>query len=180
MDTLTPLRRASLTVVCAPHAAREQANLMAASLAVRGPLTVLDCGNRLQPYRIAQWLRQRTPDVAAAAGRITVRRAFTCYQALALLENTPALSQPCLILDLLASFYDDQVPLPEARRLLNQCLRQVTRLHHHAPVLVTLAPPAITGRDCLAETLCAHADYVLLHEAPAPDVFQPSLFPDFY
>ena len=48
--------------------------------------------------------------------RIFIRRAFTCFQMQALLDNTPSLPQPHIILDLLATFYDEQVPEREINR----------------------------------------------------------------
>ena len=123
MDILPSLNTGSFVVVCAPSAASGQVSALAASLALRGSVTVLDGGNRFRPYEVARLLRQSTPEVHRYAGRIFIRRAFTCDQVLALLENTPALPQPYLILDLLGTFYDEHVPLRESTRLLDTCLR---------------------------------------------------------
>ena len=176
MDILTTLHTGAFTVVCAPHAAREQVAVLAAELALRGPLTVLDGGNRFQPYRVAQLLRQHTAQVDIAAKRLFIRRAFTCYQMLALLEDTPALRQPYIILDLLVTFYDDHVDEREARRLLEACLRQVERLRQFAPVVATLAPPMLEERAFLIEQVCARAEHVLMPENPIPTFHQPALF----
>lgn len=176
MDIITALHTGSLLVICAPHAAREQAATLAAGLALRGALTVLDGGNRFRPYLVAQLLRQSTVQVDATARRLFVRRAFTCYQVLALLEDTPALRQPYLVLDLLATFYDDHVHEREARRLLESCLWQVDRLRQFAPVVVTLAPPLVPERAFLIEMVCARAERVLFQELPAPRASQPALF----
>ena len=64
--------------------------MITAQLALRGEVTVLDGGNRFQAYPVAHLIRRQTPDVRAAAERLFIRRAFTCYQMLALLENTPS------------------------------------------------------------------------------------------
>lgn len=178
MELLPALRPGGLTVVCAPHAASEPVSRLVAELALQGSVTVLDGGNRFQPYRVAHLLRQKTPDVIQAAQRIFIRRAFTCYQMLALLENTPALHQPYILLDLLATFYDDHVPAHEARRLLDGCLRQVERLGRFAPVVVTLAPPLTAERAFLVEQVCARADRLLMPEVPAPAETQLPLFTD--
>lgn len=178
MELLPALRPGALTVVCAPHAAREPVSRLTAELALQGSVTVLDGGNRFQPYRVAQFLRQKTPDVNQVSKRIFIRRAFTCYQMLALLENTPSLRQPYIILDLLATFYDDHVPTHEARRLLDGCLCQVERLGQFAPVVVTLAPPPASGHAFLAEMVCARADRLLMPEVPAPAETQLPLFTD--
>ena len=176
MDILPTLRTGALIVVCAPQAAREPVALLSAELALRGPLTVLDGGNRFQPYRVAQLLRQQTAQVDSAAKRLFIRRAFTCYQMLALLEDTPALKQPYIILDLLATFYDDHVNEREARRLLDSCLLQVERLRQFAPVVVTLAPPPIGERAFLLELVCARAERVVMPEMPLATPCQLVLF----
>ena len=176
MNILPVLHTGALLVVCAPHAAREPVSALAAELALRGSLTVLDGGNRFQPYRVARLLRQQTVEVDRAAKRLFIRRAFTCYQVLAMLEGTPALRQPYLVLDLLASFYDEQLQAREAARLLEACLRQLERLCQLAPVVVTLAPPLVPERAFLLEQVCARAGRVLLPDAPAPQASQPALF----
>ena len=106
---------------------------------------------------------------------IFLRRAFTCYQMLALLEGTPALHQPYLILDLLATFHDENVPVEEVSRLLDRCLTQVDRLRLEAPVIVTLAP-AHEQRQFLFERVCARGDQLIQIEIPYPLAAQPTLF----
>lgn len=179
MDLLPTLRTGAILVVCAPSAARQPLARLTAELALRGPLTVLDGGNRFQPYQVAHLLRQQTVAVERAAKQIFVRRAFTCYQMLALLEGTPSLRQPYLVLDLLATFYDDHTSTREASRLLELCLRQVQRLCLLAPVLVSLAPPLVPERAFLVERVCASAGRVLTPEPGAPAETQLALFPTF-
>jgi hypothetical protein len=151
--------------------------MLTAELALRGQVTVLDGGNRFQAYRVAQLLRQKTTQVNSTAKNIFVRRAFTCYQMLALLEGTPSLRQPFIIMDLLATFYDEHVSTNEARRLLSLCLREIDRLRQFAPVLVALAPPLLPERSFLIDLVCARADQVLAHETPVAFPSQLSLFP---
>ena len=61
-----------------------------ARLGEHGAVRVLDGGNRFNAYIVARAARGR-PDVL---NRITVSRAFTCYQVLSLLESTPAVQAP--------------------------------------------------------------------------------------
>lgn len=178
MELLPVLQIGHLIVLCAPHAAREESAQLAAELALRGAVTVLDGGNRFLPYRVAHLLRRKTVNVTAASNRLFVRRAFTCYEMTSLLADTPALHQPCLILDMLNTFYDDHVPVHEADRLLKSCLRQIHRLRLSAPVVVTLAPPLVEDRAFLIEQVCDTADELFTPEAdmlPLPS--QPTLFP---
>jgi hypothetical protein len=122
-------------------------------------------------------LREKTIDINRAAKRIFIRRAFTCYQMVALLEDTPALKQPYILLDLLATFYDDHVSSQETRRLLETCLQQVARLHQFAPMVITLAPPLVSEREFLLEMVCERSERVLIQEAPVSIEAQLTLFP---
>jgi hypothetical protein len=177
MDILPALHPNTLLVVCGPAAARDEAAMLAVQLALQGEVTILDGGNRIQAYRMAHLLRRQTTDVDKAASRIFIRRAFTCYQMTALLENLPIIRQPVLVLDLLASFYDEQVSSREASRLLDACLRQVERIQQLAPVVISLAPPLDPERGFLVERVCQRADRLYLPEPVTPQPYQPALFP---
>jgi len=156
----------ALTALCAPHAARDEIAPLIARLALQGPIQVLDCGNRFAGYRIMQHLRLLLPDPTPAIRRIFVRRAFTCYQVSTMLDETPARPQPCLLLDMLSTFYDENVTLPEASRLLECCLRQVERLSREGSLLVTLAPPPSPERLCLMERVFSAAHTCYSAETP--------------
>jgi hypothetical protein len=170
------LKPRTLTVLCAPHAGRDEAALLAAELALSGPVTVLDGGNRFAAFRLMQHLRLHLPDPAPAARRVFVRRAFTCYQMQALLDAAPSRPQPHILLDLLATFYDENVPLPEARHLLESCLRQVERLSQAGSLLVTLSPPPSPGRAFFVEEVCALAGNLYTTEPSILPTLQPALF----
>ena len=160
MNILPSLRTGTLTVALAPHSAREIMSALIAELALHGPVTVLDAGNRFMAYRIAKLIRNKSLDVEQISKRIILRRAFTCYQVVSLLEGTHAFSHPHIILDLLQTFHDDQVSVPESRRLLNTCLKEIDRLRFVAPIVVSLAPAPASGKPFLVDDLCAQADEV--------------------
>jgi hypothetical protein len=121
----------------------------------------------------------RPRSLKEALARITLARAFTCYQMLTLLSETPAIPhQPTLALDLLATFYDESVPAAEALRLLERCLVDLRRLSAQAPVVVSARPPRPgrgftygftpeSARPELMEALKAAADEMAAWEAPA-------------
>ena len=142
MDTLTFPLPNQVFLIVAPHAARSHMLDLAARLALHGGVRILDAGNQCNVYPIAQRLRRSTPDVNTALARIQVRRAFTCYQVAALLVETPPAPTATLVLDFLATFYDEDVRLPEATQLLRGCLSHLRRLAEQAPVLVAARPPA--------------------------------------
>ena len=175
MDIPPLLKPRQLIVICTPSAAREQVAALTAELALCGSVTVLDGGNRFPAYQTMRMLRRRTPNILPTARRIFLRRAFTCHQMLALLESTPALHQPYIILDLLATFHDENVPNEEVSRLLDRCLSQLDRLRLEAPVLVSLAHPH-PERRFLFERVCGRGDQLLQIEIPFPGATQPALF----
>lgn len=166
----------TLTVLCSSAPAGEQVIELMAALALHGPLTVLDGGNCFPAYRLLRAVRGRTVDLAAVTKNIFIRRAFTCHQMTALLEGTPSLAQPYILLNLLATYYDEQVPEREIRRLLDSCLSQVERLAQNAPVLITLTPPLTKERAFLVEHVGAHAGQLYLPEVVSPTFLQPALF----
>ncbi|GER79098.1 conserved hypothetical protein [Candidatus Denitrolinea symbiosum] len=176
MDILPVLKTGKLIVLYSPHAACEESMHLIAELGLRGPVTILDGGNRYRPYQIAMLIRRKTVQVNAVANRLFSRRAFTCYEMNTLLASTPAMKHPYVILDLLQTFYDDHVPAQEVRRLLASCLEQIERLLLSAPVVVTLAPPLVAERAFLLDLVCQKADEVLVKEEPTPQVIQPVLF----
>jgi hypothetical protein len=171
------LKPEQLIVICTPSAGREQVAALTAELAICGAVTVLDGGNRFPAYQVMRMLRRRTPNILPTAGRIFLRRAFTCHQMLALLESTHSLHQPYIVLDLLATFHDVKVPDEEVSRLLDRCLVQLERLSLEAPVLVSLAPPPTNAeRRFLFERVCARGDRLIDIQIPYPVVTQPALF----
>jgi hypothetical protein len=127
-----------------------------AHLGERCALRVLDGGNRFNAYTVARAARGLSPfsggrqeapsrDIRGILNRITVSRAFTCYQVLSLLESTPSTQAPFVVLDLLNTFYDESVQIGERKRLLRSCLAHLERL------VGPSAPRAPTGCCASAE-----------------------------
>jgi hypothetical protein len=176
MDILPLPQPRSLTVFCGSGKTIEPVAQVIAELALRGPLTVLVGGNRFPARHLIRLISSRIPDPSTTEQHTFIQRAFTCYQMLALLESTPALPQPYILLDLLATFYDEQIPLQEVRRLLDRCLHQIERLCQTSPVLVTTTPPPTAERAFLVEQLCARACQLFAVELPTSSLLQPALF----
>jgi len=129
-----------VTLVIAPHAGMPHMVESAARLALHGSVRVLDCGNRFNVYPVAQAVRRLTPRLEETLSRITLSRAFTCYQVLTLLEETSAKPVATLVLDLLATFLDENVTLEESRRLLQLGIGHLERISRSAPVVVSVKP----------------------------------------
>jgi hypothetical protein len=171
MDALTLPLSNHLLVLVAPHAAGTLMLELAARLSLNGNLRVLDGGNRFNIYPVASTIRRYTAELTGALARIRLARAFTCYQMAAMLAETPDDSVPTLVLDFLATFYDESVSLAESQRLLQDCLLHLKRLSAHAPLVVSAKPPApqCAERAILAQLLQEHASQCwTLEPLPAP------------
>ncbi len=163
-----------------------------ARLGERGPVRVLDGGNRFNAYVVARAARGQ-PKVL---NRITVSRAFTCYQVLSLLESTPAIqvvsasANACVsssseeetqasprrlvALDLLNTFYDESVQVGERKRLLRACIVHLEQLAGAAGNAISIHPPALASQaavDLLGMLQASPAveTFFIQPEAPAPE-----------
>lgn len=114
---------------------------LVARLSLRGPVYLLDCGNRSDMYRVARTLRSLTDDPVAILRNIRLSRAFTCYQVVALLEKiSSGVPVPVLVLDLLSTFMDESVQVNESSMLFNRALHSLTAAASSAPVIVSAKP----------------------------------------
>ena len=140
-----------------------------ARLGEGGAVRVLDGGNRFNAYLVARAARGR-PEVL---NRITVSRAFTCYQVCSLLEGTPATPVPFVVLDMLSTFYDESVQVGERKRLLQACTRHLDRLAGAAGGAVSVHPPKMPSQaaiDLLGMLESSASDtYFIQPPAPAPE-----------
>jgi len=140
---------------------------------------VFDGGNRFDGYFVARLARRLAPDLQAAMGRIHLSRAFTCFQLAELIENAPADPSPLFGLDLLATFYDESVPLRDSERLLSTALAHLKRLATVGPVVIGAQEPRSLVKDrwSLLDQLQAAADGAWLLRPPeAQPPLQPRLF----
>jgi hypothetical protein len=176
---LTPKR---LHLVLSPRPLRRKLmNALAARLALAGPVLVLDGGNSFDAYGLSRLLRRQSAEWKLALERTRLARAFTCHQMSTLLEETTVSdsptpsSHPTLVLELLDTFYDENIPLPERLRLLEGCLENLRRLAQTTSVAVSAAPLEQGQSAGLLEMLTAAAGQVWHFEmpqaAPPPRLF---------
>lgn len=178
MSSLPELVSGQVLLVIAPHAAWDGMLQLAAGLAGRGSLRVLDGGNQFNAYQVARAARRRTAEIDTLLERIFLARAFTCYQMEALLLGTRDHPFPTLVLDFLATFHDENVPMSERRRLLAHCAGHLRRLARQAAVVVSARPAAEDQpeRVELLTSLRRCADQVSEWQAPPASPLQPRLF----
>jgi hypothetical protein len=153
---------------------------MVARLALQEPLYVLDGGNSFQGYPLARNLRQHTADIAAVMQRVLLSRAFTCYQMAALCTEETFGPHPILVLDFLATFYDQGVRAAERRRLLKICLRRLDQLSRRAPVVIWVRQRAAIPEEAVGflDIVQAAAGQIWRPDRPALAVEEkPALLP---
>ncbi|GIV65363.1 MAG: hypothetical protein KatS3mg046_623 [Bellilinea sp.] len=163
-------------LVCSRERVGDAATHLLVELALRGEALAIDGGNRLQAYPLARALRERTNRFDFFCQRVLIRRAFTAYQLLALLESLPLLTSPLVILDPLASFYDETLPVGQARWLVQRCLQEIERLKRAAPVFLLLRTCPLPQRRFLQDMVCRQADTLFYEHEEITSFVQPALF----
>lgn len=177
MDNLPQLNRGSLVLVLAPSPlSRQVMTYFTAQLALSGEVRVLDGGNSFAAYPLARLLRSQASDLDELLERVHIARAFTCYQMLGLLAESAELPSPTLVLDLIATFLDENVALIERRHLFRQAIDHLLRLRSQSPVAVSSQMLAPDQPQDLLEMLLEVSDRIVHFENPPPPASQLPLF----
>lgn len=154
------------------HALSARMLQLISALALRQTVTVLDCGNRSNMYAVARLIRPYTSDPVSVMNNIRLSRAFTCYQVLAMIQATAKKppQEPLVLLDLLATFLDEDVELKDSQRLLTHSLDLLEEMSRFAAVVISTRPiPAIAeNRSVLLEQLKASVDICWEEPLPLP------------
>ena len=168
MELITLPHTPSLQLLIAPPSFQREASLQfIAELAQSGPVQVLDGGNRFDVLSLNRELRRRDLPLYAALERVQVARAFTCYQMTTLLEGRPQGGIPTLVLNLLATFQDENASLAERLRLLEICLHSLRRWANRTAVLTVLHPQP--SEEHFLVRVREAADQVWVFEPHPPD-----------
>ncbi len=136
---------------------------------------VIDGENSFQAYRIASFARTMRLPPQRTLEQVRVSRAFTCYQLTELVVKLTRMEiDQCagiVCLGLLNTFYDEDVTLPEAQRLLQQVMASLKSLAEQWSILITVRPPNSSGQERrrLLAVLMEHANVVRLLEHDQPD-----------
>lgn len=118
-----------------PHA-----QMIADALGILGPLRIILGGNRYTLDYLPVLLGRRVIDIYAILNQIKVSRAETCYQMLDALKNTPADSTPLIVMELLSSFYDQNLSNEEVAGVLQSCVVALIHLSQTTPIILTADP----------------------------------------
>ena len=109
--------------------------IMASQMLSRGDLlAVIDGCNGFNVHTITKFAREKRLDPDILLNRIFISRGFTCYQMEAAITNRlPAFlnannSRAGMVLGLLDTFYDEQVPSREVQQILNRVLLALQKI----------------------------------------------------
>lgn len=137
-----------------------------------GTVVVIDGGNMFDPYVISRVARMLAAPPRSVLSQFYVSRGFSCYQVesliVSMLPDFMKEKQPAtlIVTGLLETFYDSDVPLPEAASLLRATTSTLLTFSRKMPVMVVtpLPPPAAKERWHLFEGFLRKADSVYTPE----------------
>jgi len=176
MNVALDIHPGHLYLLIAPYPAVDRlCDSLIARLALAGPVRVLDGGNRFNAHQIARSIRRQSFQLEAILKRIAISRAFTCYQMGALLAEQQVNQLPLLVLHLLSTFHDENVPISDRVRLLQLCIADLKRLAARSSVLVSATPATTPDGATFLDRLSAASEQNWRLEMPAEPI-QPRLF----
>jgi hypothetical protein len=136
----------------------------------------VDAANRFDAHGLAKAAWARGLDARAVLGRVQVARPFNAFQLTALVtDKLPRLAPaPVVLADPLAPFYDDELPLEDARRAFERFRLGLAGIP--GPVVALLVGrEAPIGRREFAPRLVARAASVLRLDDPEAGAIPASL-----
>ena len=155
---------------------------LTAQIALRRPVWVIDGGNRFDALWLAEYIARAGQAPEPVLDRINISRAFTCHQMAERILSLPVEAAPLVILHLLDTFYDENVPITEARRLLNALWPTLRRRSRSVPVALTVHPPRserIADRESFYAGILRRADRRVGPEQEEPALPLPPALPGF-
>jgi hypothetical protein len=132
---------------------------------------ILDCGRQYDASLVARAAHGRKEIM----DRIGIQRAFICSETTRLIQQTPAGKRPVVILDLLSSFYDENVRMSTRIYLFGRILVHLERLSRGAGLAVIVPPPP-SPSDYFLNRLIDSAPRVLPYHIPPSNSQQLKLF----
>ncbi len=134
----------------------------------------LDGDNSFRSYQISRYARELGLNPHDALKNVQIARAFTCYQSADLInrlrQNTPIDAAGIVCLGLLWMFYDEDVTIADARRLLRTVIQDLKSLAQTHLILITVRPPPrkTMARIEFVNELLYHADWLRTIDSGAP------------
>lgn len=157
-----PNRQGKLAFISGEEAIPRAMSMAAAALARGERVLILDGGNCFDAYPIARAARRHGLAPEPILKRLFVSRAFTCHQMSALIREKlgPELrrlgARKAVIMGLLYTFCDEDVPEREACALLNKIMESLQEISQEGYSILVADPffqrPALRMRTLLSVT----------------------------
>lgn len=157
-----PLKSGSFLLLETRNRKQTDMLLLAASLAFNQGATIIDGGNHFNAYTVVNAVRVITANLSII-NRLQIARAFNCHQIVTLSQQIPLDGRPCLLIDLLDLFQDDNVPYQHRVFLIKKLLYQIGRVRRQAVVVASITPPkeAHTQSNFLASLIRKSSTHTL-------------------
>jgi len=181
MNTLSNLpnnitRLRGLALILTMDRARSNLTEFIAAQILTGPLFVISGSEWLPAYELTRILRSRTLEVKETLNHLYTVRASTCFRLFDSLANIPLNGEPILLLDVLHTFYDEDIPLRVRLFKLRECCRQLKRLAIYRPVILMTQELPVEDYEKFIPALRSIADRTLTLEPDIEQIKQPALF----
>jgi hypothetical protein len=170
-----------ITLVLGSNKAATKIQELIAYLAATGrTINIIDAGNMFDAYYVSKKIRQNGNNPSEVLKNIFLSRAFTCFQVVELVEAFQEKDQILIVLDILSTFYDENVSTEESERLLGIVTDGINRLGYSNQVIVytRLNPACSIKRLALVEklqNLAGSTTYHLPEELHEAKNIQPTL-----
>lgn len=157
---------------------RERSDIgdLIATTALKGPLAIIAGSEWLPTYEVPRMLFRHTNAVREILNHIHLARAFTCYQMQDILEDTPAVREPLLLVNFLHAFEDENIGIEVRTRVLEACIEQLKILSLSRPVAILIQHRLTTEYDLFYPLLEAIAHETINAEAQAAMIPTARLF----
>jgi len=181
MNTLSNLpsnitRSRGLALLLTVDKARSNLTEFIAAQIITGPLFVISGSEWLPAFELTRILRSQTLEVKETLNHLHTVRASTCFRLFDSLANIPSNGEPILLLDVLHTFYDEDISLRVRLFKLRECCRQLKRLALYRPVILVTQEMPIEDYEKFIPALRSIADRVLTLEPDLEQIRQPALF----
>ena len=181
MNTLSNLpsnitRSRGLALLLTVDKARSNLTEFIAAQIITGPLFVISGSEWLPAFELTRILRSQTLEVKETLNHLHTVRASTCFRLFDSLANIPSNGEPILLLDVLHTFYDEDISLRVRLFKLRECCRQLKRLALYRPVILVTQEMPIEEYEKFIPALRSIADRVFTLEPDLEQIRQPALF----
>jgi hypothetical protein len=174
--TIDIAKKRGLALILTQDQARQSKTDLIARLILGGPLFVISGDEWLPSFDLPRVIRAHTTEIKQVMTCLYTARASTCHRLFDSLASIPSTGEPILVLDLLHTFYDADVPLRVRLFRLRECCRELRRLALYRPVIVMTQEMAAEDYEKFIPALYSISDTILSLDPELEQIKQTALF----